>query len=232
MKLTGENRSTRGKNLSQCHFAHHKSHMDWPRDRTRASAVGGRRLTAWAMALPSVSINAPARKYCNFHERISLWHLVVECSVINQLRIDFGAFTCNILGSDFVSLLFSVRKQNSLFGQEVVRINPGHPGTYNISNFWRSQWPRGVSCGSTAVRLLGLWFGIPSGAQKSVCCECCVLSGRGLCFGLITRREESYECGVSECDREASVMSRHWPTRGSCTIGRGDLKFLIMLCNR
>jgi hypothetical protein len=26
--------------------------MDWPRDRTRASAVGGRRLTAWAMARP------------------------------------------------------------------------------------------------------------------------------------------------------------------------------------
>jgi len=27
----------------------------------------------------------------------------------------------------------------------------------------------------------------------SVCCECCVLSGRGLCDGLITRPEES--CG-------------------------------------
>ena len=28
----------------------------------------------------------------------------------------------------------------------------------------------------------------------SVCCECCVLSGRGLCVGLITRPEESYGC--------------------------------------
>jgi hypothetical protein len=26
----------------------------------------------------------------------------------------------------------------------------------------------------------------------SVCCECCVVSGRGLCDGLITRPEESY----------------------------------------
>jgi hypothetical protein len=34
-----------GKNLSQCRFVHHKSHMD-TRDRTRISAVGGRRLTA------------------------------------------------------------------------------------------------------------------------------------------------------------------------------------------
>jgi len=25
-------------------------------------------------------------------------------------------------------------------------------------------------------------------------CECCVLSGRGLCDGLITRPEESYGC--------------------------------------
>jgi hypothetical protein len=37
-------------NLPQCHFAHHKSHMTW--DRTRAAAVGSRRLTAWAMARP------------------------------------------------------------------------------------------------------------------------------------------------------------------------------------
>jgi len=28
----------------------------------------------------------------------------------------------------------------------------------------------------------------------SVCCECCVLSGRGLCDELITSTEESYGC--------------------------------------
>jgi hypothetical protein len=28
--------------------------------------------------------------------------------------------------------------------------------------------------------------------------ECCVLSGRGLCDGLITRPEESTECGMSK----------------------------------
>jgi hypothetical protein len=33
---------------------------------------------------------------------------------------------------------------------------------------------------------------IPSGACMSVSCECCVLSGRGLCDGLVTRPEESY----------------------------------------
>ena len=30
------------------------------------------------------------------------------------------------------------------------------------------------------------------GAWMFVCCDCCVLSGRGLCDGLITRSEESY----------------------------------------
>jgi hypothetical protein len=33
--------------------------------------------------------------------------------------------------------------------------------------------------------------------------------------GLITRpRSSRTECGVSECDREASIMTRPWPTRG------------------
>ena len=35
----------------------------------------------------------------------------------------------------------------------------------------------------------------------SVCCECCVLSGRGLCDGLIARPEESYRLWcVAVCD--------------------------------
>jgi len=37
----------------------------------------------------------------------------------------------------------------------------------------------------------------------SVCCKCCVLSGRGLCDELITRPEESYRLWcVDVCDLE------------------------------
>jgi hypothetical protein len=43
-----------------------------------------------------------------------------------------------------------------------------------------------------AFRWLGLWDRIPPGEWVSVSCECCVLSGRRICDGLITRPEESY----------------------------------------
>jgi len=44
-----------------------------------------------------------------------------------------------------------------------------------------------------------------------VCCDCCVLSGRGLCDELITRPEESYRLWcVVVCDPETSRMRRPW----------------------
>ena len=47
----------------------------------------------------------------------------------------------------------------------------------------------------------------PTGAWIFVCCECRVLSGRGLCDELITRPEESYrQCCVVVCDLEISRM--------------------------
>jgi len=68
---------------------------------------------------------------------------------------------------------------------------------------------------SAAARLLRLWVQIQPGAWMSVCYECCVLSGRGLCEGLITRPEESYRLWcVVVCDLETSWMRRPWPTGG------------------
>ena len=79
----------------------------------------------------------------------------------------------------------------------------------------RSQWPRGLRRRSAAARLLGFWIRIPPGAWMSVCCECCVLSGRGLCDELVTRPEESYRLWcVVVCDLETSWMRRPWPTGG------------------
>jgi len=79
----------------------------------------------------------------------------------------------------------------------------------------RSQWPRGLRCRSSVARLLRLWFRIPPGAWMFVCCECCVLSGRGLCDGLITRPEESYGLWrVVVYDQETSKTRRLKPATG------------------
>jgi len=56
----------------------------------------------------------------------------------------------------------------------------------------RSQWPRGLGRRSTVARLLILCVRISPGTFMSACCECCVLSGRGLCDEMITCPEESY----------------------------------------
>jgi hypothetical protein len=48
-----------------------------------------------------------------------------------------------------------------------------------------------------------------------VCCECCVLSGRGLCDGLITRARGSTDCGASTKTRRKQAKinrSNRWAT--------------------
>jgi hypothetical protein len=67
----------------------------------------------------------------------------------------------------------------------------------------RSQWPRDLRLRSGAAHLLRSWVRIPPEGRMFVCCECRVLSGRGLCDELITRPEESYQLWcVVVCDLE------------------------------
>jgi hypothetical protein len=55
----------------------------------------------------------------------------------------------------------------------------------------------------------------------SVSSECYVLSGRGLCVGLITRPEECYRVWcVCVCDSEASTTRRPSPTKGCDAIDK------------
>jgi len=55
----------------------------------------------------------------------------------------------------------------------------------------------------------------------SVCCACCVLSGRDLCDELITRPEESYRLWcVVMCGLETSRMRRPWPALGRSATGK------------
>jgi hypothetical protein len=50
----------------------------------------------------------------------------------------------------------------------------------SVTYIRRSQWPRGRRRSSAAARLLSLFVVIPPGAWMFICCECCVLSGRGV----------------------------------------------------
>jgi hypothetical protein len=52
-----------------------------------------------------------------------------------------------------------------------------------------------------------------------------VLSGRGLCVGADHSSRGGLPSVVClECDREASIMKRPWPTRGFCAMGGGGWK--------
>ena len=62
-------------------------------------------------------------------------------------------------------------------------------GTYENS---RSRWSHDLSRGPAAAHLLGFRDRITPGACMSVSCECCALSGRGICVWMITRPEDSY----------------------------------------
>jgi hypothetical protein len=78
----------------------------------------------------------------------------------------------------------------------------------------RYQWLRGLRCRSAANRVLKCWVRIAPGAWMEVCCEWCMLSGRGLCDELITHPEESYRLWcVVMCDLETLVNEEslvHW----------------------
>jgi hypothetical protein len=57
---------------------------------------------------------------------------------------------------------------------------------FNPGTRWGgSQWPRGLRRSPAEI------MGSNTTGDMDICCECCVLSGRGLCDELITRPEES-----------------------------------------
>jgi hypothetical protein len=95
---------------------------------------------------------------------------------------------------------------------------------------WRFDWPRVLWRGW--ARVLALRVRIPPGPWMFVFCKCCVLQRSLRRVWSLVQRSPT-ECGVSECDREASIM-RPWPTMGSFIIDKVRSSILsvtqIMLC--
>ena len=79
------------------------------------------------------------------------------------------------------------------------------------------------------AHLLWSWVRIPPGAWIFVCCECRVVSGRGLCDELITRREESYRlCCVVVCDLETSGIGAPY-IYGISSVRVNDLTLILLM---
>ena len=100
--------------------------------------------------------------------------------------------------------------------ESMAKISPLYKYSYIFlvcTAWWcRSQWPRDLRRRSAGARLLGVWVWISPGAWMPVCCDCRVLSGRGLCDEVITRPEKFYRlmcpC-VWSWDLKNEVMA-HW----------------------
>ena len=79
--------------------------------------------------------------------------------------------------------------------------------TFNIQGVLKFEPKISVGERPAAAHLLRSWVRIPPGEWIFVCCECRVLSGRGLCDELVTRPEEFYRlCCVVVRDLETSRM--------------------------
>jgi hypothetical protein len=68
-----------------------------------------------------------------------------------------------------------------------------------------------------------------AGAWISLRCVCCVLSGRGLCDGRSLVQKSPTGCGVSECEREASIMRMPWPAGADAPCSTGLWHILVMV---
>jgi hypothetical protein len=95
----------------------------------------------------------------------------------------------------------------------------------------RTHWPRGVRRGSAAARLLGLRIRIPprAGISVSLSVVCCQVEVPASGWSLV--QTSPTQCGVSECDRDASIMRRPWPTGGCCAMGKYE-DSTIFLANK
>jgi hypothetical protein len=70
--------------------------------------------------------------------------------------------------------------------------------------------------GRSLAGIAGARYAGGHGCLSLVSGECCHVGVSAMRWFLV--QNSPTECSVSECDREASNMRRHWPTRGCCTV--------------
>jgi hypothetical protein len=78
---------------------------------------------------------------------------------------------------------------------------------------------RPKACDSAAASLLGLRVRIMPRAWMSVV-SIVGCQGEVPASGRFLVQKSPAECGVCECDREASIIMRPWPTEGFSAVGK------------
>ena len=96
-----------------------------------------------------------------------------------------------------------------------------------VCTLCRSQWSRGLRRTSAATSVLRLWVRNSLGQRMFVCCEFCALSGRRLCYELITRPEEFYR--LRRCVRSRKLVNEEDLARVGPQHQRGKNLFVIDL---
>jgi hypothetical protein len=78
--------------------------------------------------------------------------------------------------------------------------------------------------------LAGIVGSNPAGVGEGCECECCVYQVEVSTTGWSLIQRIPTECGVSECDREASIMRRHWHNGGLLPLGGKKRSFPPLSC--
>jgi hypothetical protein len=99
----------------------------------------------------------------------------------------FWSWCCIILTFDLVQWLILRSITASASPGYDIRVKLNWNGIMNYPTDKNFDW---VTYGSFQIKVLP--FEISPGKRMFACCECCVLSGRGLCDELTCRLEESY----------------------------------------
>jgi hypothetical protein len=121
-----------------------------------------------------------------------------------------------------VPIPVAARSNASICGRSLTRIVGSNPtGSMDVcvvfvvrTVAWNVKWHEGRK-GLKKQYKNGSKGKTPGQTKKTCIFKCCVLSSREVSvtvWSLVQR--SSTECGVSECDREASTVRRLWPNRG------------------
>ena len=102
------------------------------------------------------------------------------------------------------------------------------PNCLFIDVLRRSQWPRCLRCGSAAARhICEFEYRRGHGCLFVVSVVCCQVEVSASGWSLVQRSPT--ECGVSECDHEASIMRRLRPTSACCAMRNNWINVLNVI---